>query len=151
MIPERDLFINIMNEREWLYEFYLYCNPYLLVLEDDTIIDANLLKSESSIKEDILVVETDDMFFSENLCRIQDKDFFLVLQCYDKNENFTQQIELMGEEFEVENNKYTFKFSQMSTNHVTPSINPRWYEVIDLYKKERVSYIRNSKIESILI
>ena len=140
-----------MNKRDLLYEFYLYCNPYLLVLEDDSIIDANILKSEFSLKEDILVVETDDIFFSNNLTKIQEKEFFLVLQCYDKDENFNQQIELMGEDFEIENNKYIFKFSNMSTNHVIPSINPRWYEVIDLYKKERVSYIRNSKIESILI
>lgn len=139
-----------MNKRECFYEFYLYCNPNLFILEDDSIVDVNLVKSVTSKKIDSLEIETDDSFFIKKLSIIEEKDFSIVLQSFDKEEIFSQQLELFGEDFKIEDNKATFSFKSKSTNHVYPSINPFWKNAIELYKSERVSYIRNSKIEKLL-
>lgn len=139
-----------MIERELKYELYLFCKPYLLLLEDDLIIDANLSKSENNSVDNLLVIESSDQFFLENIKVIKNKDFVITLQCFDLHGNFTYQIESFGENFTIEDNKFVFECQSILTNQVSPNLNPNYKNAIELYKSERVSYIRNSLIENIL-
>lgn len=139
-----------MIERELKYELYLFCKPYLLLLENDLIIDANLIKSEKNNGDNLLVIESSDRFFLENIKSIKNKYFIITLQCFDLRGNFTYQIESFGENFTIENNKFVFECQSILTNQVSPNLNPNYKNAIELYKSERVSYIRNSLIENIL-
>jgi hypothetical protein len=135
----------LSNNREYKYQFYFYFDPYLLVLEDELIIDANIEK------KDILVVETEDIFFHENLKRLKTGEFTIVFQSFDSNNNFINQMEFHGEKFEIQPNKLIIEFESTFVDNTASSINPYWLVPIENYKRQRVSYIRNSKIESILI
>ena len=136
---------------EYIYQIYLFCDPFLLVLENDSIIDFNIDKiSNISNKEDILKLEIKDKFFYNKLRTLEEKDFLLVLQTYDLSKNFLNQLELFGEDFNIESNFIIFKFKSSISNKTFPSLSPYWKNAIELYKKERVSYLRNSVIENIL-
>lgn len=149
MTQAKDSYIK-MIQREFKYNFYLFCKPYLLLLEDDLIIDANLIKSENKSTENLLIIESTDSFFLESISMLDDKDFIITLQCYDLNDNFSYQIESYGENFIIEENKFSFECQSIFTNQINPTLNPNYKNAIELYKSERVSYIRNSKIENIL-
>lgn len=137
------------KNRNCSYEFFLFCEPYFLLLENDSIIDANLSKSEKTNIE-TLVIETEDIFFQENIKIIESKDFSITLQSYDENGNFLYQIDSFGEDFYINQNKIVFECQSLLTNQVKASLNPLFNTAIDIYKKERVSYIRNSRIETVL-
>ena len=137
-------------ERNHIYELYLFCEPYLILLDNESIIDANILKDDVNKKESKLIIETNDEFFFLNLDYIEEKDFFIVLQTFETDGHFSHQFEFFGEDFYLEDNKVIFNFQTISTNHISPSISPYWENAIISYKSKRVSYIRNSKIESLL-
>ncbi len=132
------------------YRFLLFCKPYLLVLDDESIIDASIEKFLNGGKDDTLIIESDDVFFHENLKLIENSEFSVILQSFDIDDNFLNQIELFGEEIEVIQNKIILRFETISVNRIYPSVNPYWLDAIDLYKKERVSYLRNKNIETLL-
>ncbi len=149
MTLEKNSFIEMTRFHK--YQFFLFCKPYLLVLDDDSIIDANIEKSlVESNNDDLLVIVTEDVFFHENLKIIKETEFSVVLQTFDLTDNFVNQIELWGEEINIESNKVILKFETMSINRIYPSVSPYWIDAIDLYKKERVSYLRNKNIETLL-
>lgn len=136
---------------EYICQIYLFCEPYLLVLDDEFIIESDIDKfKDISEKDDFFKIKVSDIYFHENLIRIEEKDFFLIVQSFDLSNKFTNQLELFGEDFVIENQEITFKFESITINNAYPSINPYWKEAIELYKKERVSYLRNSVIENIL-
>jgi hypothetical protein len=123
----------------------------LLVLDNESIIDMNLDKLQDISKQiELLVIEIEDIFFHENLKIISEKDFSLIVQSYDTNNKFISQLELYGEDFTIKSNKVTFKFDSSTVNSAYPSINPYWKSAIELYKRERVSYLRNIQIETLL-
>ena len=136
---------------EYIYQIYLFCEPYLLVLDDESIIDLNIKKiSDISNKEDILKLKIDDNFFYHKLRTLEEKDFLLVLQTFDLSKNFLYQLELFGEDFNIEYSFVNFIFKSSISNKTSPSLSPYWKNAIELYKKERVSYFRNSNLEKIL-
>ena len=143
-----------MLKSEHLYEFFLFIDSNILLLENNSIIDINLKKfSSNSEKEDALVVETDESFFFHRLQQINklENDFSAVLQSYNSKSGWWEsQIEIYGDNFKIEDNKIVFEFDSMTVNRARPSINPYWQESIDSYRKERVSYLRNTQIETLL-
>lgn len=136
--------------RNHIYELYLFCEPYLVLLENEFIIDANIIKDDKNNKDNRLVIETNDDFFYLNLDFIEEKDFFIVLQTFETDGIFSHQFEFFGEDFYREKDKVIFNFQTLTTNHISPSISPYWENAIITYKSQRVSFIRNSKIESLL-
>jgi len=137
--------------RNYIYQMYLFCEPYLLVLDDESIIESDIDKfKDISEKDDLFKIKVSDIYFHENLIRIEEKDFFLVVQSFDLSNKFTNQLELYGENFVIQNQEITFKFESITINNAYPSINPYWKEGVELYKKERVSYLRNIQIETLL-
>jgi hypothetical protein len=136
-------------ERNHTYNFFLIIERKVLVLEDEDIIDANLNTGNKS--DNKLILSTEDDFFIFTMSKFQNLDFMIVLQIYETDGSFSHQFELGGEFFEIKDKTIIFEFETISTNHVYPSISPYWKDEIELYKSDRVSYIRNSIIENILI
>lgn len=131
------------------YKFYLFCRPYLLFLEKESLLELNFGKSEELL--DILEIKTEDIFFIDNLKIITQKEFSINLICFECSTNeFVCQYDLVGENFEIFNTKIIFLIDGIIINRTKPLINPKFQEIVDLYQKERVSYLRNSKLKNLL-
>ena len=51
---------------------YLFCEPYLLVLDDESIIESDIDKfKDISEKDDLFKIKVSDIYFHENLIRIE--------------------------------------------------------------------------------
>lgn len=128
---------------EYQYEIYLYSEPFLLFLGDESIIDVN-------VEEKDFIIDYSDIFFDYNLKYSERKTFSIIAQTYNKVGQFLQQVELLGENLIIESNRIKFNFDQITNNNAWSSINPKFAEATELYKKERVSYLRDKKIDTLL-
>jgi hypothetical protein len=149
---------------EYYYEVYLYSEPYFMLLEDDCIVDINLKEQQSSnaYKESrrmygipnpkkYIEFQYNDFFFDYNLKSSQRKMFSVVVLIYNKVGQFLQQMDLLGEDLVVEgSSNFRLYYDQMTNNSAFPSLNPKWSQAIDVYKRERVSYLRDKKIDTLL-
>lgn len=147
---------------EYIYTIYLFSEPYFMVLDDESIIDVNILKEEVKIPKkstrwygmptpkQILELKYNDTFFEYNLKSSNRDTFSVNIQTYNKMGQFLQQVELHGENIHIKDNVMTLKFDQVTNNNAWPSINPKFESAADLYKRERVSYLRDLKIDTLL-
>lgn len=146
---------------EYYYEVYLYSEPYFMLLEDESIIDINLKSENYNYKESrrkfgatvpkkYIEFEYNDVFFDFNLKNSKRLIFSVVVVVYNATGQFLQQMDLLGEDLITENNKFRLYYEQITNNGAFASINPKWGNAIDLYKRERVSYLRDKKIDTLL-
>ena len=152
------------SRSEYYYEVYLFSEPYFILLEDESIIDMNL-KDEinpNSYKESkrmygdtppkkFVEIQYNDIFFDHNLKSSKKDTFSVVVVVYNATGQFLQQIDLNGEDLVIEgSNLFKLYYEQMIVNSSTPSINPNWGNAIDTYKRQRGSYFRDVKIDTLL-
>jgi hypothetical protein len=149
---------------EYYYEVYLFSEPYFMVIEDDSIIDMNLKEevNPNSYKESkrmysptpqrkYIEIQYDDVFFDYNLKGCKRDMFSVVVVVYNATGQFLQQMDLHGEDLIIEgSNLLRLYYDQLTLNSANPSINPNWGNAIDTYKRERVSYLRDVKIDTLL-
>ena len=149
---------------EYYYEVYLFSEPYFMVIEDDSIIDLNLKEevNPNSYKESkrmygikpqrkYIEIQYDDVFFDYNLKGCKRDMFSVVVVVYNATGQFLQQMDLHGEDLIIEgSNLLRLYYDQLTLNSANPSINPNWGNAIDTYKRERVSYLRDVKIDTLL-
>jgi hypothetical protein len=149
---------------EYYYEVYLYSEPYFMLLEDECIIDINLKEelNPKSYKESkrmygiqepkkYIEFQYDDVFFDYNLKNSKRNMFSIVVVVYNRAGQFLQQMDLHGEDLLIEgSNLLKLYYDQITNNQAFPSINPLWGDAIDVYKRERVSYLRDVKIDTLL-
>ena len=141
----------IKPRAEYHYEAYLYSEPYFLLLEDESIIDINLNTNESPDSRKYIDFHYNDPFFDFNLRGRKRDTFSIVVITHNRTGQFLQQMDLLGEDLVVEcSNRFRFSYEQITTNGAFASINPQWVSAIDVYKKERVSYLRDKKIDTLL-
>jgi hypothetical protein len=77
--------------------------------------------------------------------------FSVVVIVYNAAGQFLQQMDLHGEDLIIEgSNLLRLYYDQLTLNSANPSINPNWGNAIDTYKRERVSYLRDVKIDTLL-
>lgn len=141
--------------KEYSYDAYLYSEPYFMLLEDESIIDINLkvetvpnLFTES---KKYIEFRYDDTFFNFNLKNSKRNTFSIVVVTYNTAGQFLQQMDLLGEDLVIEgNNGFRLYYEQITNNGAFASINPQWESAIDVYKRERVSYFRDRKIDTLL-
>lgn len=134
---------------EYYYEAYLYSEPYFMLLDDESIIDINI--KDDSEKNKYIELQYDDVFFDYNLKNSKRNMFSVVVVVYNRNGQFLQQMDLHGEDLLIEgSNLFRLYYEQVTNNSAFPSLNPRWEEAIDTYKRERVSYLRDVKIDTLL-
>lgn len=146
---------------EYYYEVYLYSEPYFILLEDESIIDVNLKSETYNFKESrrmygvkepkkYIEFEYNDVFFDFNLRSSGRLIFTVVVVVYNSTGQFLQQMDLLGEDLVIENNTFRLYYEQITNNNAFASINPKWGSAIDIYKRERVSYLRDKKIDTLL-
>lgn len=130
---------------EYKYIVYFYSEPNFMVLENESIIDI-------SLHEDLKRVDINysDYFFDFNLKNCKDSEFTVVTQCYNRVGQFLEQLEISGENISFDNNILTLNYEQLTSNKAWASINQLWEKASDVYNRERISYYRQSKIETIL-
>jgi hypothetical protein len=93
----------------------------------------------------------DDVFFDYNLKNSKRNMFSIVVVVYNRAGQFLQQMDLHGEDLLIEgSNLLKLYYDQITNNQAFPSINPLWGDAIDVYKRERVSYLRDVKIDTLL-
>jgi hypothetical protein len=149
---------------EYYYEIYLYSEPYFMLLEDESIIDVNIKDEINpySYKESkrmygakpqrqYIEIQYDDVFFDYNLKSSKRDMFSVVVVVYNRSGQFLQQMDLHGEDLIVEgSNLLRLYYEQVTNNQAFASISPKWGDAIDTYKRERVSYLRDVKIDTLL-
>jgi hypothetical protein len=149
---------------EYYYEAYLYSEPYFMLLDDECIVDINLKEelNPNSYKESkrmygipepkkYIEFQYGDVFFDYNLKSSKRNMFSVVVVVYNRTGQFLQQMDLHGEDLLIEgSNLFRLYYEQVTNNSAFPSLNPRWEEAIDTYKRERVSYLRDVKIDTLL-
>jgi hypothetical protein len=149
---------------EYQYEAYLYSEPYFILLEDDCIVDINLKEelnpnsykdskrlSGTTPQKKYIEIQYDDVFFDYNLKGCERDMFSVVVVVYNNTGQFLQQMDLHGEDLVIEgSNLLRLYYEQLTLNSANPSINPNWGNAIDTYKRERVSYLRDVKIDTLL-
>ena len=149
---------------EYHYEVYLYSEPYFILLEDDCIVDINLKEelnpnsykdskrlSGTTPQKKYIEIQYDDVFFDYNLKGCKRDMFSVVVVVYNNTGQFLQQMDLHGEDLFIEgSNLLRLYYEQLNLNSANPSINPNWENAIDIYKRERVSYLRDVKIDTLL-
>ena len=129
---------------EYNYNVYICSEPFFMLLENDSIIDINL-DSKKYIK-----VHYDDIFFDHNLKGSKKTTFSVVIVTYNTVGQFLRQIDLLGEDLVIEDNGFRLYYEQITDNNMSLSLNPKWTSAIDMYKRERLSYLRDRKIQTIL-
>ena len=152
---------NSKPRSEYYYEVYLYSEPFFMLLEDESVIDINLNSENYNFKESkrmfgipdpkkFIQCEYNDSFFDFNLKNSKKNMFNVVVVIYNSTGQFLQQMDLLGEDLIIENNTFKLYYKQITNNGAFTSINPQWGSAIDLYKRERVSYLRDKKIDTLL-
>jgi hypothetical protein len=135
---------------EYSYEAYLYSEPYFMLLENDCIIDINLKENPNTNIKKYIEFQYNDLFFDYNLKNCKKDMFSVVVIVYNQSGQFLQQMDLHGEDLFIDNNLFRLNYDQVTNNGAFVSINPNWVEAIDIYKRQRVSYLRDVKIDTLL-
>jgi hypothetical protein len=148
---------------EYYCEVFLYTDTHLLILDDISILDINLkehpvsynYKKTSQVygipdQKRQIIFKYDDVFFEYNLMNIDRCEYGINVLLYNKFGQFLQQIDILGENLIKSKNMFSFEYKQLSNNTAFSSINPKFGNAIDVYKKERLSYLRNVKIDNII-
>lgn len=150
------------GREEYFYIVYLFSEPYFMVLDDESIIDVNILTKEIKIPKktkrwygmptpkQILELKYNDTFFDYNLKSTNRDTFSVTIQTYNRMGQFLQQMELHGEYMSVKDGVMKLEFDQVTNNNAWSSISPKFESAADLYKRERVAYLRDLKIDTLL-
>ena len=139
---------------EYKYVVYFYDDPTFLFLDDEDIVDINIeglsYPNGESIGSGDCILEYNCDFFGKNLEKAYEEEFSVTIQVHNKMGQFLQQIEFQGGDIEKKDGVIKFRFDQMSRNHAWPSINPRFTEASEIWKKAKMSYLRDKKIDTLL-
>lgn len=147
------------DRSEYKYEIYLFSEPYFLYLEDESVIDANIIEGHGKEHSEIyghiksknkFTLDYDDEFFDFNLKGSNRKKFSVIVNIFNTTGQFLNQLEFHGENLEIGISTLVLEYEQISNNNAWNSINPEFIKAADVYKSERVSYLRDKKINKIL-
>ena len=134
-----------------MYKIYFYSEPVFLYIDTETIIDLDLKKIND---ENIFEMVYKDHFFDFNLKNSKSKAWSVVIQSYDTEGKFVVQSNLHGEDLKTKNvtngGRIRLKYDQITNNKIWASL-PPVFEIGEIeYKKGKLSYLRNLKLEDIL-
>jgi hypothetical protein len=133
-----------------IYDVYLYSNFSFLLLSSPDIIDVNIYK-EKAMNSRVLEITYKDYFFDKKFESTENNDLYIIIQEWDDNEFFVQQLDMPDSSLlSKENSKLKFEFEQMMTNSIA-SMAPALFVSRNSYLKEKISFERDSKINNLLI
>ena len=124
-----------------------------LIIEDDLKHFAKIL-IKSGLELQSLEIIYSDTFFDFNIKNIEKKNTLILIIIHNQTNQFLQQIEIHGESMMFGNHPHidcvNFNFKQRTNNKVWKSIPNDFSRAEEVYKSERLSYIRESRINKIL-
>jgi len=139
----------MISRNDYIYKIYLQTDKGLFFLEDKFITDINLGKTDNAPSEDKMEIDFNDEYFFNKINNTEIEDFYIVAQVYNRNNHFIQQIEFSSEVFTIEKSKMNLHFEQLNLNKAWSSVNPKWIDLAEKYKSERLSTLRTKAIESL--
>jgi hypothetical protein len=146
--------MDFKDRSEYNYSIYFYSEPNFLLLENSSIIDVNIREKKIDDKISTLEVMYSDVFFDYNIRNIKKKNFLIIIIIHNHTGQFLQQITIHGESLSFGNHPHidcvNFNFQQMTNNKAWKSIPNDFQKAEEIYKSERLSYIRESRINKIL-
>ncbi len=134
-----------------MYKIYFYSEPVFLYIDSESIIDLDLKMEEG---KKLFEMKYDDYFFDYNLKNSKSKNWSITIQSYDDNGKFVLQSNIQGDSLKVKKLKkgksINLKYDQITNNKIWSSL-PPVFEMGEMeYKKGKLAYIRNLKLENIL-
>ena len=146
--------MDFKDRSEYNYSIYFYSKPNFLLLEDNDIIDINIRDKKIDGETSTLEVMYSDVFFDYNIRNIKKKNFLIIIMVNNQVNQFLQQITIHGESLSFGEHPHiscaNFNFKQMSNNKVWKSMPSEFHKAEEVYKSDRLSYIRESIINKIL-
>jgi penicillin-binding protein-related factor A (putative recombinase) len=145
--------MDFKDRGEYKYTIYFYCKPNFLLLEDGCIVDVNIREKDSKENSTLEIIYS-DTFFDFNIKNIEKKNTLILIIIHNQTNQFLQQIEIHGESLTFGNHPHidciNFNFKQITNNKAWKSIPNDFIKAEEVYKSERLSYIRESRINKIL-
>jgi hypothetical protein len=134
-----------------MYKIYFYSEPVFLYIDSESIIDLDLrVIGEKKIFE----MKYDDYFFDYNLRNSKSKEWSVTIQSYADDGKFILQSNIYGDSLKLrklkKGNSIKLEYDQITNNKVWASLPPSFEMGEEEYKKCKLSYIRNLKLENIL-
>lgn len=158
--------LNYKDRDEYTYSIFFYSEPYFILLENQEIVDITIKQEEKQIQKKstrmygikqpkkLLEIVYNDDFFDCNLITSKRDYFSITIQIFNRTGQFLQQIELLGENLKKaksnEGITITLNYDQVTNNNAWPSLPPQFQEASEVYKREKVSYLRDLQIKKIL-
>jgi hypothetical protein len=141
-----------MRRIDYIYQIFLKMESKIFTLENDFILDINLCKTDiSKNSDDLVAIDFTDKYFYNLMNSIsKETDFYIVIQVFNIDGIFIQQLEVNSEKFTITENRVIFEFEQINLNKAWSSINPSWLPRIEEYKEKRISTLRSAAIETLL-
>ncbi len=156
-------FLKMDKDRsEYVYEIYLFSEPYFMHLENEIIVDINIDTPERIEYREIkhrygdikvkkqIIIEYADIFFDYNIRNSNRDRFSITIYSFNKTGQFLQQLDIHGENMIIKNNSIILEFDQVTNNNAWYSVNTNFVNAADVYQRERMAYYRDRKIDKLL-
>ena len=135
-----------------MYKIYFYSEPIFLYIDSESIIDLDLkVIGEKKLFE----MKYDDYFFDYNLRNSKSKNWSVTIQSYGDDGKFLLQSNIQGDSLKLrklkKGNSIKLEYDQITNNRAWASLPPSFEMGEEEYKKGKLAYIRNLKLENILL
>ena len=134
-----------------MYKIYFYSEPVFLYIDSESIIDLDLKMEEG---KKLFEMKYDDYFFDYNLRNSKSKNWSVTIQSYGDDGKFLLQSNIQGDSLKLKKlkkgNSIKLEYDQITNNQAWASLPPLFEMGEEEYKKGKLSYIRNLKLENIL-
>ena len=146
--------LDYKDRGEYIYTIYIFGQPEFILIENESIIDVNIKDKKSNDDYSTLEIIYSDVFFDYNMRNIKKDNFLVIIVVCNSVGQFLRQLDINVESIKFGNHPYidciNFSFEQITINKGYHSIPSTFQQASDVYKSERISYIRNSIINKIL-
>jgi hypothetical protein len=134
-----------------MYKIYFYSEPNFLYIDSESIIDLDLKRLNN---KNVFEMKYEDYFFDYNLRNSKSKNWLITIQSFDENGKFLLQSNIHGDYLKIKksngSNSIILQYDQITNNKISGSLPPIFESGEIEYKKTKLSYIRNLKLEDIL-
>jgi hypothetical protein len=134
-----------------MYKIYFYSEPVFLYIDSESIINLDLRVVDG---KKIFEMKYDDYFFDYNLKTSKSKNWLVTIQSYGDDGKFILQSNIHGDSLKLrklkKGNSIKLEYDQITNNQIWSSLPPVFEMGEGEYKKGKLAYIRNLKLENIL-
>lgn len=150
------------------YNIYLYSNPDFLFLNEESIMNIEYKQEEVKYKKTtrsygvqepkkFIEIEYTDEYFDATLKSLSENSFtsgseiYVCIASYNKSGSTTDQEELTSKKIEFFKNKLVIEIDRLFLNGSVLGVHPKLKQAGIDYLSERKNWLRDSKINSIIL